>query len=62
MLEGDHNAFSFVLIKLQWHCVVYLHSAKRDKSKVMQLSPTASSRQLVGEDNGGKNISHLVSM
>lgn len=42
MREGDRNRFSFVLIKLQWHCVVYLRSAEHDKSKVMQLSPRDS--------------------
>lgn len=42
MQERDCNGFSFVLIKLQWQCVVYLHSTERDKSKVIQLSPSAS--------------------
>lgn len=62
MLEGGRNGFRFVLIKLQWHCVVYSHSAERDKSKVMQLSPPDSFLQAVHRTaEQWKNISHFIS-
>lgn len=63
MQGGDGNGFSFVLIKLQWHCVVYLHSAERDKSKVMQLSPRDSFLQAAPRtENGGKHPSFSIYM
>lgn len=63
MQGGDGNGFSFVLIKLQWHCVVCLHSAERDKSKVMQLSPRDSFLQAAPRtENGGKHPSFSIYM
>lgn len=61
MQGEDGNGFSFVLIKLQWHSVVYLHSAERDKSKVMQLSPRDSFLQAAPRTENGGNISHFLS-
>lgn len=62
MQGEDGNGFSFVLIKLQWQCVVYLHSAEHDKSKVMQLSPRDSFLQAaLRTAEGWKNISHVLS-
>lgn len=63
MQGGDGNGFSFVLIKRQWHRVVCLHSAERDKSKVMQLSPRDSFLQAAPRtQNGGKHHSFSISM
>lgn len=63
MQGGDDNGFSFVLITLQWHCVVYLHSVERDKSKVMQLSPRDSFLQAAPRtENGGKHQSFSIYM